>query len=418
MAKLWVFDLLAALVLSVTALAGAYLPVILARNGRGTGDRSLAFVLGNMLSAGVMISAGFCHLLGDAIKTLNQALAYPLAPFLCACGFLMTLVADQIVEGATSKAPHSESASHKGGETNLTAIVSHGRQSSESHGHVQGHCFGAAIQRIACTTSHSTAASPRHPPHSPQPDLSLPNSLTSTPRQRDTTFVPGPLDDENEDRAWIPRGNLRSDEKGSHHKNGYSNAGSEASDEDERAALGNGSSHSRGAHRDGCIPPGQHESHIFEGEQPRRSQVSILTAVLMGVALTFHSLLEGAALGAQQNIGNTLHIFIAIQAHKGLAAYALGSSIVDSAADTRQFWSVICMFSFATPVGIGLGYVLSNVAASNGAAAISSLASGTFLYVAFMEVLPRELANSSHRVSKMGMLLLGFGLMSMLAIWT
>lgn len=43
------------------------------------------------------------------------------------------------------------------------------------------------------------------------------------------------------------------------------------------------------------------------------AQVSFLTAVLMGVALTFHSLLEGAALGAQQNVGGSLHIFIAIQ---------------------------------------------------------------------------------------------------------
>lgn len=65
-----------------------------------------------------------------------------------------------------------------------------------------------------------------------------------------------------------------------------------------------------------------------------------------------------------------------MQAHKGLAAYALGSSIVDSDADTRQFWSVICMFAFATPVGIGLGFILSAVAASSGAAAVSALASG------------------------------------------
>lgn len=32
--------------------AGAYMPVILARKGQGTGQRSLSFVLGNMLSAG------------------------------------------------------------------------------------------------------------------------------------------------------------------------------------------------------------------------------------------------------------------------------------------------------------------------------------------------------------------------------
>lgn len=53
----------------------------------------------------VMISAGFCHLLGDAIETLTQTVKYPLAPFLCACGFLSTLLADQIVEGVTSKPP-------------------------------------------------------------------------------------------------------------------------------------------------------------------------------------------------------------------------------------------------------------------------------------------------------------------------
>lgn len=33
---------------------------------------------------------------------------------------------------------------------------------------------------------------------------------------------------------------------------------------------------------------------------------------------------------------NSLHIFIAIQAHKGLAAYALGSSIVESDADVSK----------------------------------------------------------------------------------
>ena len=36
---------------------------------------------------------------------------------------------------------------------------------------------------------------------------------------------------------------------------------------------------------------------------------------------------------------NSLHIFIAIQAHKGLAAYALGSSIVESDADISKVLS-------------------------------------------------------------------------------
>lgn len=36
------------------------------------------------------------------------------------------------------------------------------------------------------------------------------------------------------------------------------------------------------------------------------------------------------AMGAQAKIVDSVHIFIAIAAHKGLAAYALGSSVVDS----------------------------------------------------------------------------------------
>ncbi len=40
-------------------------------------------------------------------------------------------------------------------------------------------------------------------------------------------------------------------------------------------------------------------------------------------------------MGAQVNIVDSVHIFIAIAAHKGLAAYALGSSVVDSQARPR-----------------------------------------------------------------------------------
>ena len=37
--------------------------------------------------------------------------------------------------------------------------------------------------------------------------------------------------------------------------------------------------------------------------------------------------------------------------------------------------------------------------------------------MAFMEVIPRELLESSHRLWKLAMLLLGYAAMSVLAIW-
>ena len=138
----------------------------------------------------------------------------------------------------------------------------------------------------------------------------------------------------------------------------------------------------------------------------------------MGVALSFHSLLEGAALGAQETITNSMHIFIAIVSHKGLAAYALGSSLVESRVEMEKFWKVIIPFTLASPLGILLGYFLSGIAQGLGAAALSALASGTFLYVAFMEVIPRELEAEDYNVLvKLACLLLGFFMMSTLAIW-
>jgi hypothetical protein len=59
-------------------------------------------------------------------------------------------------------------------------------------------------------------------------------------------------------------------------------------------------------------------------------RLTFATALLLAGALCIHSVLEGMALGAQPTLRGTEDIFLAIVAHKGLAAYALGASIVES----------------------------------------------------------------------------------------
>mmetsp|Transcript_8358 Transcript_8358/g.25051 ORF Transcript_8358/g.25051 Transcript_8358/m.25051 type:complete len:421 (+) Transcript_8358:407-1669(+) len=419
MIALWQFDILAAVILSATALGGAYLPVVLARNGKETGERSLSFVLGNMLSAGVMVSAGFCHLLGDAIEQLTKSFKYPLAPFLCACGFMSTLVADQIVEVVTAK-PREFPVLGEGEMAMLSAVAVGGDASGHGghgHGHSQGHCFGAAIQQIAAGGGASALGEGKGGAAAGGRTAHLRRG--GSPRQRAAPRNGGGvhvLESDDDDDEHTPLSGSPVVGRSSKPQSGK--RGGSLLSEQQLQQRSDAYGHSRGDDSEEEGGGGSSgATHSFEIEKPVRSQVSFLTAVLMGVALTFHSLLEGAALGAQPDVVNSLHIFIAIQAHKGLAAYALGSSIVDSEAGTRQFWSVIATFAFATPLGISLGFLLSSFTTSSGAAAISALASGTFLYVAFMEVLPRELNDGSHRLLKLGMLLLGFALMSLLAIW-
>jgi zinc transporter 1/2/3 len=126
---------------------------------------------------------------------------------------------------------------------------------------------------------------------------------------------------------------------------------------------------------------------------------------------------------------------VAVAAHKGLAAYALGAAVVDAGAGSgRRFWSTVGAFAAATPVGIAAGAVLADAATGGAAAAVSALAAGTFVYVAAMEVLPRELSRGggggggvgghkgggggSGTAAKLGALCAGFGLMTLLAVWT
>lgn len=146
--------------------------------------------------------------------------------------------------------------------------------------------------------------------------------------------------------------------------------------------------------------------------------LSFATTVLLACALCIHSILEGIALGAQQSMKSTQDIMLAIAAHKGLAAYALGASIIESRASSYKFWAVVSMFAVATPLGIAIGYAFSEIGHGSVSAAMSALASGTFLYVALNEVIPKELEHpDGHRLLKVAALLIGFGLMSLLAVW-
>jgi zinc transporter 1/2/3 len=96
---------------------------------------------------------------------------------------------------------------------------------------------------------------------------------------------------------------------------------------------------------------------------------------------------------------------------------AAAAAAVVQASDSK-FWVVVGLFAAATPLGIAIGYASSVLGHGPVSAAMSALASGTFLYVALNEVIPKELEHpDGHRLAKVAALLLGFGLMSLLAVW-
>jgi len=55
---------------------------------------------------------------------------------------------------------------------------------------------------------------------------------------------------------------------------------------------------------------------------------SVLRSVLLIIALTFHSLFEGLAIGLQKELGELMSIFIAVVVHKAVMAFSLGKANV------------------------------------------------------------------------------------------
>lgn len=209
------FDALAAAVLAATALLGACMPALLASRDRRAGGsgRSLSYVLGNMLSAGVMVSAGFCHLLGDAMRMMppmrvrawrlagrllgycwdgaagtarpiamsplcSLARQFPLAPFLCGTGYMLTLLADKAVASA---AGHGHAGCGHGEAPSVGPGLAHGHRvpcpAADSccavevlagEGALQG-CGGLA-RRCRCCRCVCSARSPPADTSQPRPD--------------------------------------------------------------------------------------------------------------------------------------------------------------------------------------------------------------------------------------------------------
>ncbi|GFR52118.1 hypothetical protein Agub_g14631 [Astrephomene gubernaculifera] len=431
--RFW-FDAVSAVVLFMTAIGGAWLPKYLCNHGSHVSSaKSLAFHLGNMLSAGVMLSAGFCHLLADAHRYLLFMGRFPISNFLAATGYIITLLADQVVQHVTESqdaAASSAGAKTSGSGANGCATPLQRCSSSSAAATLHGKHLDAeltvlgsnsnaarsASEGVLSTVVHrdgAAAAAKLRSSGVSDPEAGL---LSSGGGGDDGSRLPL-LASTNSlcDRSSSGGGGVGVAGYPNHHYHRPPlSAFAPASGSSGGSSSGGGAAGGGGGHGPGgdCAATGV---AVLLGGGGRK--LSFATAVLLAMALCIHSILEGMALGAQQSMRSTEDIMVAIAAHKGLAAYALGASIVESGASSKKFWSVIGCFSFATPVGIFLGYSMSAAGSSKSGAALSALASGTFLYVAFMEVIPKELSDGRHRAAKMAALLLGYSLMSMLAIW-
>ncbi|XP_008487278.1 zinc transporter ZIP1-like, partial [Diaphorina citri] len=109
--------------------------------------------------------------------------------------------------------------------------------------------------------------------------------------------------------------------------------------------------------------------------------------LLAVLALSFHAIFEGLAVGLESRVNNVWYLFGAIATHKLVIAFCVGIELVSSRTKLPLVLVYVATFAIVTPLGIGLGIVLSEEASgAEGnfvAVVLQGMAAGTLLYVIF-----------------------------------
>ncbi|XP_069160956.1 zinc transporter ZIP1-like [Procambarus clarkii] len=147
---------------------------------------------------------------------------------------------------------------------------------------------------------------------------------------------------------------------------------------------------------------------------------SILEAVVVVVALSFHSIMEGLAIGLARDATSVWILFSAVGAHKFVIAFSISMELLEVGLSLKPFLASMIIFSLASPIGGFIGYSAQSPSLSSGETGanvlipnvLQSLAAGTILYVAFCEVLERERAKCKGGWVRFSTLFLGFCVMA------
>ncbi|KAI6242364.1 hypothetical protein M3Y99_00230800 [Aphelenchoides fujianensis] len=145
-------------------------------------------------------------------------------------------------------------------------------------------------------------------------------------------------------------------------------------------------------------------------------------SVTIVLAIAFHAIIEGLAMGVQQDPPKVWAIFISLTVHKLIVAFSVGLQLARTHAHALR-WVVISMvlISLMTPLGGVLGMLVQNAPMSARlrdylVLVCQGIAVGTFIYVTFFEVLIHERDNEHPNLLKLLMMLLGFAMIGLIRL--
>lgn len=122
--------------------------------------------------------------------------------------------------------------------------------------------------------------------------------------------------------------------------------------------------------------------------------MSSIRGLLIVMALSVHELFEGLAVGLEDEPSNVWYMFGSVAAHKLVIAFCIGVELMVHKTKTWLMLVYIFIYAIVSPLGIGIGILVSNNGENDGyliaSVILQGLASGTLLYVIFFEILAKH----------------------------
>jgi len=150
----------------------------------------------------------------------------------------------------------------------------------------------------------------------------------------------------------------------------------------------------------------------------QESMVGSLRRFLVVVALSFHSVFEGLAIGIQQTQRDVWYLFTAVSIHACAILFCIGLELVTSGVRVINLMLYMVTLALVSPLGVAIGILVTVKSSTEGptqdlaVAVLQGIAGGTILYITFFEVLDREKRKQTGcGVMRLAFVLLGFSVM-------
>lgn len=151
--------------------------------------------------------------------------------------------------------------------------------------------------------------------------------------------------------------------------------------------------------------------------------VQTLRSLILLLALSTHTIFEGLAVGLQPTAEQVLSLLTAILIHKAIVSFTVGLRFAETLNSVRRTVLFLVALSLMAPVGVAVGLAVTETGSRDlstdvASAAMQGLATGTFLYVTFFEILFDQMKESGGDMMRVFAIIVGFACITVLNLFT